>query len=293
MSAITSKTALVYCEDKGVLETTLAALKPVMKNVLVGTNPKDALAKLEMQPFDCVIYRSAHASLADPKGFFQIVQLNKKLKKTHWIILGKDIEDEQIVVSHRSVKFVEKADDSTALLRLLDGLFFSTQSDAPRIDANFINPIMSAVIEVINSMASIELKRGTPSVKKTSGSSAASGDISGVIAMNSDRFIGSFAICLQESLALKIYENMIGTALPSINDDIKDAVSELTNVIFGTAKRDLNADGHTISPAIPSVISGKGHEIRHSATGVCFTVPFESPYGACIVECVISMKGNL
>jgi chemotaxis protein CheX len=83
---------------------------------------------------------------------------------------------------------------------------------------------------------------------------------------------------------------MLGSEAQEINDDVKDCVSELTNIIFGNAKRDLNAAGHTISAALPSVITGKGHEIRHAVQGICLVIPFSSTFGKVNVETVINTQ---
>ncbi len=188
------------------------------------------------------------------------------------------------------MKFIPDAGDTASLGKMLEGVFFDTggSDKAPTIDVNFINPIVSAVATVIKTMAAIDLQREAPFIKKSPNETSLKGDISGIIAMNSNRFVGSMAISFEQTLILKVFQNMLGTQAKDINDDVKDCVSELTNIIFGNAKRDLNAAGHTISAALPSVITGKGHEIRHSVTGVCLVIPFKSEFGRVNIETVIN-----
>jgi chemotaxis protein CheX len=289
---LSEKSILLLSDDETVSQLMIGALKPLLKSVVHIKDPKEAIVKATNQVFDGIILRTSKPTISDPASFFQWCQTNKNYKLTPWIVLGEDVEDKQILVTHRNVKFLPKKDDGAALLKLLEGIFFSSASatDAAKVDVNFINPLVGAVVEVLKSMAATELKRGTPYVRKPGEKAGSTGDISGVIAMNSDRFVGSLALCYEKNLILSVYANMLGTKVAEINDDVKDAVSELTNIIFGNAKRDLNAAGHTITPALPSVITGPNHEIRHAVSGMCLCVPFEGSTGKLLVECVISMK---
>ena len=67
-----------------------------------------------------------------------------------------------------------------------------------------------------------------------------------------------------------------------INADVIDAVGELTNMIAGGAKAQLERFEMNLS--IPNVITGKGHtvEFPRDATPVC--IPFDCPWGLITVE---------
>jgi chemotaxis protein CheX len=265
-----------------------ATLTPLVKFVVFAVSDADGMSKLNNSEFDCILLRTNLPTLDEPKKLFQLTKVHKVYKTLPWIVLGKDIEKEDHIIQYRSLKFLENPKDGPALIKMLEGLLFTPDSSAAAIDVNFLNPFVQAVVTVIESMSQVQLTRGTPFVRKTGAGQAASyGDVSGLIGMNSDRFMGSMAICYQEGLILRIVTNMLGNPVREINDDVKDAVAELTNIIFGHAKRDLNAVGHTIQPAIPSVVTGKNHEIRHSVDGICLVVPFEANAGKLVVECVM------
>jgi len=163
----------------------------------------------------------------------------------------------------------------------------SSINQSASLDAHYIKPFVDAVVTVIETMSQVKLTRQTPFIKRPGVQKPVPvGDITGIVAMNSDRYVGSMALCFQEPLMLEIFNKMIGGSATSINDDVKDAVAELTNIVFGHAKRDLNALGHSIKPAIPTVITGKNHEVRHSVEGLCVVIPFESIFGHVLVEAV-------
>ena len=148
------------------------------------------------------------------------------------------------------------------------------QSATP--DAHFVKPLVDAVVTVIETMSQVKLTRQTPFIKRPGVQKPVPiADITGIVAMNSDRYIGSMALCFQEPIILEIFGKMMGVKAAVINDDAKDAVAELTNIVFGHAKRDLNLIGHAIKPAIPTVITGKNHEVRHSVEGLCVVIPFD------------------
>lgn len=281
---------LVVCQDPELQSQIAAALKPVVRSVICLSNPADAISKAMNQEFDLIVYRTLQPSLKDPRGFFEWSLSHKTAKNTPWIVLGKDVESPEALLDKPQVKFLEDFKNQENLVQIIRTLFYkpAKANGGPALDVSFINPIVKAVVEVLASMGKLEFTRGTPFLKKPNDPVTAQGDISGIIAMNSNRFIGSLAICFQSSAILEVYKNMLGSSPAAINDDVKDAVAELTNIIFGNAKRDLNVLGHTIAPAIPSVVTGKNHEIRHSVKGHCICIPFESKQGKLVVEYVIA-----
>lgn len=81
---------------------------------------------------------------------------------------------------------------------------------------------------------------------------------------------------------------MLGERYEEINDENRDAVAEICNQIFGYAKNILNINGHSIKKAIPSIISGDNHVIKHLIPGPCLAVTFNTLYGHFTIEATIS-----
>jgi len=285
--SLLSRTFLLLTDQTETREKISAAINPIAKNLIHASTDNEAILKAKNQDFDAIILRMSQARLEEPNSAFHWCKSDKKCSKIPWVILGTDIESQDQVVKYSNLKFLPEPLDGAALIKLLEALLYDSNSNKVTLDVNFINPVVAATLHTLESMAQIKLVRGTPKLRKSGEPVEARGDISGVIAMNSDRFLGSTAICFEEKLILKVFSNMMGTETNEISDDVKDAVAEITNIIFGNAKRDLNAVGHTIAAAIPSVVSGKGHEIRHSTNGVCIVIPFESDFGRLLIECMI------
>ena len=77
---------------------------------------------------------------------------------------------------------------------------------------------------------------------------------------------------------------MLGEEQKGINDDVKDAAGELTNMISGDSRRRLQELGYNFQGSIPSVISGEGHEVKHITKGPILSIPFNTKGGSFILE---------
>jgi chemotaxis protein CheX len=76
----------------------------------------------------------------------------------------------------------------------------------------------------------------------------------------------------------------LGTEFTQLNDEVRDAVGELTNMICGDARRRLAEEGLTLQAGIPTIVAGKGHSVTHVANGPRLAVPFETGNGSFMVE---------
>jgi chemotaxis protein CheX len=77
---------------------------------------------------------------------------------------------------------------------------------------------------------------------------------------------------------------MFGEEMAEINSEIADAVGELTNMISGQARRELEEKGRVFEAAIPSVITGKDHSITHVTQGPKIAIPFTTEGGSFVIE---------
>ena len=77
---------------------------------------------------------------------------------------------------------------------------------------------------------------------------------------------------------------MLGETIDEITDDVKDAVGEITNMICGDARRALQPEGLSLSTAIPTIVAGKNHTIKHAVKGPIIIIPFKSDTGRAVIE---------
>ncbi len=148
------------------------------------------------------------------------------------------------------------------------------------MDVRFVNPFLQGTAHVLKTMAFIDPIAGKPFLKKDR---VATGDVSGIIGLTGDAK-GSLALSFTESCIFAILSNMLGETYTEINDEILDAVGELTNMISGDARKRLEAEGLIITAAIPTIISGKNHTIKHIVNGPSIIIPFSTAHGSFVVD---------
>jgi chemotaxis protein CheX len=156
-----------------------------------------------------------------------------------------------------------------------------------KIDVAFINPFIESTLAVLETTAGVSATKDSIFIRTDE---ITSGDISAVIAMNSVSYLGSMAITFEEKCFLHVVSTMLGEKYESITVENQDAVSELCNQIFGRSKNILNQQGHTIQPAIPSLVVGRNHRIKHAAIGPCIAVKFTTSHGPFTVEAVVQSR---
>lgn len=118
--------------------------------------------------------------------------------------------------------------------------------------AEFVNPFLASLMNVLKTMASLELKPQKPRIKKDE---IARGDVSGLIGMVGPQTRGSMSITFDEALALEIMQNMLGERPNGLNEEVTDMVGEITNMVTGGAKRILAEGGFDFDMATPVVVS--------------------------------------
>lgn len=155
------------------------------------------------------------------------------------------------------------------------------------MDVEYINPFLNGALEVLKTMASFQPLPGKPYVKKDD---LAHGDVSGIIGITGDA-VGSLAISFSEMCICNIVGRMLGETFNSINNEVLDAVGELTNMISGVSRTQLEKRGMSVFAAIPSVVFGANHTITHILKSPSIVIPFTSPNGPFFVDvCIRTSK---
>ena len=148
------------------------------------------------------------------------------------------------------------------------------------MDVKFINPFINATLHVLETMASITAKAGKPYLKKDK---VAKGDVSGIIGLTGD-VKGTISVSFSEDSILFIVSSMLREEMTELNEEIKDAAGEITNMISGQARQELDGMGRSLKAAIPSVVMGKNHTITHMTAHHVVAIPFSTDHGGFTIE---------
>jgi chemotaxis protein CheX len=156
------------------------------------------------------------------------------------------------------------------------------------MDVRLINPFIEATLHVLTSLAFTKATAGKPYLKKDS---LAKGDVSGIVGLSGEAR-GTISVSFSEESILAIVGNMFGEPIKEINDEVKDAVGEILNIVSGQARQKLEAMGRTLKGAIPTVITGKNHAISHITKQPIVAIPFETDNGNFTIEVCIEDRVN-
>jgi chemotaxis protein CheX len=107
--------------------------------------------------------------------------------------------------------------------------------------------------------------------------------ISGIIGLAGTRK-GVLAIHLPYKVAMTITGNFLGMEVEEINSDVEDAVGELANMIGGSTKSILSANGRDISLSMPTTISGKQYDFQPTKDADSLVIPFTCETGGFLIE---------
>ncbi|MBF0564249.1 MAG: chemotaxis protein CheX [Nitrospirae bacterium] len=149
------------------------------------------------------------------------------------------------------------------------------------MNAEFINPFLVSIVNVLLTMAQVVATPGKPLLKTFD---LAKGDVTGIIGMAGEKTRGSLAITFTEESILHIASQMLGEKIETMDETISDMVGEITNMVTGGAKKILSEKGYKFELAIPSMIVGKNHVISHKTNGPIVIVPFKTGNGDFFIE---------
>jgi chemotaxis protein CheX len=265
----------------------------IKTRIYQSTDGFDALIKLEKQKFDLVITDLHMPKIDGMKLLEKMKAMRKDLKPKNVMILSAFI-NENLLEKMKGVSILKKPFEADGLRKYVQ-LLLSEKKNSSKdknnaVNVEFINPFIESTLEVLDVMANIQAKKDFVFVKENN---VGLGDISGIIPIKSEQWIGSFSITFKKEVFLKVVSSMLGEDFSEINEDNEDAVAELCNQIYGNSKAKLNQLGYFLDMTIPSTIVGENHRISHNAKGTnILAVYFDTPYGKITIECSIKKKSQ-
>lgn len=140
----------------------------------------------------------------------------------------------------------------------------------PLFDKRLLHAFVDGVIKTLATIAQTEAKVGKPFIEPEF---TEKGEIAGMVGMVAPPLKGTLLISFTKASIFQIMDNMLGEKHEELTDDVSDAVGELTNMIYGSAKTALNQLGYNFEMAIPTVIRGD-FRLSKSSKGATLVIPF-------------------
>lgn len=142
----------------------------------------------------------------------------------------------------------------------------------------FVNPVLRATRDVFEMMLGCTPKRIGLKLKEQTSSQYS---VSGVIGITG-RYAGTIVVSLPKQMAIEVLDRMVGARVDAITPEVCDAVGELTNMIAGAAKAQLEHLKLTVS--LPNVICGESFDVVYPSQVSPFCILFESDLGTFGIE---------
>ena len=130
-----------------------------------------------------------------------------------------------------------------------------------------------AVSDAFTKTFDIPVKAGHYSIGE--GTVNLTGDVSGVVGFVQDKLEGTLTACFLMKTIRHVLPRVLGNEVEITQAVAMDAVGEITNMIFGQIKTELNQRGHHVRFGMPSVIAGSGHFISQMHQGRYMIMNFE------------------
>jgi len=154
------------------------------------------------------------------------------------------------------------------------------------MNAELINPFLASAISAFETMLGWPLTRGALYIKT---GSQPEHEVSGVIGL-SGKAQGTVVLSLTEQAALRATAKLLEEEPAEIDGNVTDAVGELTNIIAGGAKAQL--EHLELRVSLPTVITGNNHRVEFPSRVTPICIPLESEYGVVTVEVGLVVKSG-
>ncbi len=138
------------------------------------------------------------------------------------------------------------------------------------MEAQYSNPFITGVKHVFKTMLNLDLDDKEPFSKGTRKTTA---DVTGVMGFTGDKR-GTMAFSTSTSGAVAIYARLMREQFDSITREVMDAMGELTNIISGQARLELEKQSLHLNAHVPMVFVGKDIEISYITRGDITCIPF-------------------
>jgi len=141
------------------------------------------------------------------------------------------------------------------------------------MDEKYVNCVMAAVKYVFKTMLDVDVEHGIPFIKDNRKSL---GDITGVMALSGaeGEQKGMLAFSTSRQGILAIYKKLMHQEFQEVTAEIIDGTGELTNIISGRSRYELEKEGVHLYAHVPIIFSGSNAEVNFITKISVTSIPF-------------------
>ncbi len=129
----------------------------------------------------------------------------------------------------------------------------------PHDAMHFVEPIYNSTINIFANFLDISLKEKSITMRNPL---TPKFEVTAFLHFNSHDLEGQVVLNMTEKLALSIYKQLVNEEITELNEDVKDAVGEILNMITGNAKEEFCQSGLHYQMSTPFVVIGRDQFIK-------------------------------
>lgn len=133
-------------------------------------------------------------------------------------------------------------------------------------DEDFIRPFVEAAENVFTTMLNRTVRWTRTSVKCDQRAFA---EISAVMGTGEEGAAGLLVVSMSATVAKKVGAGFLGLEVADLDQDVKECIGELLNMIAGGAKAKLEGTPYYFKLSIPTVVIGNDLKIHHKPSHTC------------------------
>lgn len=134
-----------------------------------------------------------------------------------------------------------------------------------------VSCISHASLNVFSTMLGVEIRQGEVTTEK--GAPDGNDGVVSLIGL-AGTWTGAGSVSCSPALACRVCSIMLMAESSAVNEEVLDAVAELTNMIIGSVKTDLEQHLGPLGLSIPTVVFGRNFRTRSAANSDWIVVRF-------------------
>jgi chemotaxis protein CheX len=155
------------------------------------------------------------------------------------------------------------------------------------IDIDYINPVIAGLEDAFTTQLGCRIERLGLGLMENN---QALHPVSGIIGI-SGKGVGTIVLSMSVSVAVKAASTMLmDPDLNEVNDDVMDAVGEVTNIVCGGAKAKLAQ--YSLSITLPNVLYGENCRLHFPQNSHPIMIPFKCEWGQLALQIGFSFPGG-
>lgn len=139
-----------------------------------------------------------------------------------------------------------------------------------KLNLDLFDEIVEGTKEVFSTMLMVELEEGTAVYENKA---VFSSNLTSMIGLGGG-IRGMLAVHCPEVVAKKITSGFLGMEVEELDDDVKDAIGEIANMVAGALKISFQKCDINIQLAIPTAVIGTSYKTSGFSGAYCISVPF-------------------